>query len=570
MFASLLNHGRHGVVVRDLVRIQLTLVLALVITASTGAEASLAGTNQRILFVTTRDSGEIYAIEGDGTGEARVTRRDPNGFGAAWSPDGSTIAFTGGGNDDYANLWVMARDGSDPHPLVGLRWLAEALFDPDYSPNGARIVFSFAEKIYTVRADGTGLRRLTGGGRVGHEDWDPAWSPAGGAIAFTRDSRIYCMRPDGTRKQSLGPGDQADWSPNGEKIVFAVWQRNGRRDLYVMNADGSNRRRLTHTRADESRPAWSPRGGTIAFNRGGSLWLMHRDGSDAHRIARNAWAPAWAPGGRWLAFSRGKTIEHLGNPESATAVFTLRKDGTGLKRLLTPEFDRDVAPSPDGTKIAFTSVRPYSQSGVYVADADGTNEALLHTGEAPAWSPDSSTLILQDADGLYTINPDGSSATKLPAPTGAHDPAWRPDGLAVSFVARAGGCSDVYTMALDGTNLTRATDESCYPAPDDFAWAPDGTSLVFSGPACDFDDGCETDQIFSTTVPGGAATALTGPSPDYSDTAPSVSPDGMTIAFERWDWRGIAKPDVWIMDIDGTDETKLTSSGADRRPSWVP
>jgi TolB protein len=539
------------------------LAFALLVGSGAGA-ASSAG--PKIAFVSTRDSGEIYAIEADGTGEARVTRRAPSGFGPAWSPDGATIAFTGDA-ERSTNLWVMGSDGADPHPLANLRYLLpEASFDPDFSPNGRRIVFSLAEMIFTVRADGAELRRLTGFGRVGHEDWDPAWSPTGRAIAFTRDASIHRMRPDGTGKRRLGVGDQADWSPNGEKIVFSVWQRNGWRDLYVMNADGSNRRRLTQTRADESRPAWSPRGGTIAFNRGGSLWLMDRDGSDARRIARNALAPAWAPGGRVLAFSRVRA----GTVEGTMAIFKMRTDGTGVTRLLTPEFDRDVAPSPDGTKIAFTSVRPYSQSGVYVADADGTNELFVHSGESPAWSPDSAKLILQAADGLYTVDADGTDATKLASPAGAHDPAWHPDGSAVSFVASSGGCSDVYTMAVDGTGLTRATDAACYPAPVEFSWAPDGTKVFFSGPACDYDDGCETDQIFSATVPGGTARALTSASWEFDDGHPTVSPDGMKIAFDRWDWSGLGAQHVWIMNVDGTGATKLTSTGADHSPSWMP
>jgi TolB protein len=534
-----------------------------------------ATANGKIAFITTRDSGEIYTIEADGTGEAALTQRDPGGFGPAWSPDGSTIAFTGFADDGYANLWVMGRDGSDPRPLGDFRWVAGPAFDPDWSPTGGKLVFSQGFDIYTVKANGTGVQKLTDRGGRGHDDWDPAWSPAGGAIAFTRDARIYLMRPDGSGKRSLGPGDEADWSPSGRRIVFTVEQANGRGDLYVMNADGSNRRRLTNTRADESRPAWSPGGGKIAFQRGRSVWLMDRDGSNAHRIAWNAWTPAWSPGGSFLTFARVRTTEHLGSGESAFGIFTARRDGTEVTRLLTPEFDRKVAFSPDGTKIAFESVRPFSQSGVYVADADGMNESFIHSGASPAWSPDGLQLVLEDADGLYVVDADGSDPVKLPAPVDStgyaleevQQPAWRPDGAAVSFVAAGtDSCLDVYTMKLDGTAVTRVTGADCLPqVADGYDWAAGGDSIVHSGVGCFV--GCNA-QIFVSTVPGGTPTALTGPSEDDWDTSPAVSPDGTKIAFTRIDVSTFASPFIWLMDADGTDETKLTSGGADRAPSW--
>jgi Tol biopolymer transport system component len=547
--------------------------LALAVSLAAVQPSGGATANGKIAFITTRDSGEIYTIEANGTGEARLTQRDPDGFGPAWSPDGSKIAFTGTGR--WMNLWLMDRDGADPHPIADLRVDSGPGFDPDWSPSGGRLVFSSGYRIYTVRPNGTGLRRIGGAGT--YDAWDPAWSPAGGAIAFTLNGRIYRMRPDGSRQQRLGVGDHADWSPNGRRIVFTVWQTNGRGDVYVMNADGSNRRRLMNTpRADESRPAWSPGGAKIAFQRGRSVWLMDRDGSDQRRIARNASAPAWSPGGSFLTFSRLRTTEHFDIPESASGIFTMRRDGNGVTRVLTPEFDRDVTFSPDGTHMAFTSVRPFSQSGVYVADADGTNESFLHSGESPAWSPDGSQVILRDADGLYVVYANGTDALKLSSPVdadgdalqGVVDPAWRPDGAAVSFVAaEPDGCAEVYTMELDGENVTPVTAAACAPQVGEYDWAPGGASIVFAGSTCvDFE--C-TGRIFSAPVPGGVPTELTAAEADVDhDVEPAISPDGTKIAFTRFDFSGLASWDVWVMNVDGSNETKLTSGGADLAPAW--
>jgi Tol biopolymer transport system component len=356
-------------------------------------------------------------------------------------------------------------------------------------------------------------------------------------------------------------------------MVFTVWQPNGRGDLYVMNADGSNRRRLTNTRANESRPAWSPRGGKIAFQRGNSVWLMDPNGTNAHRLVWRAREPTWSPGGSFLAFSR---IREFGEFEAVVAIYTVRRDGTGVTRILTPEFDRDVAWSPDGAKVAFTSVRPFSQSGVYVADADGSDETFVQTGASPAWSPDSSQIVFADVDGLYVADADGSDPVKLPAPLDSsgdplrhvREPGWRPDGGAVSFVAsETGECPEVYTMALDGTAVTQVTAAACAPEVGSHAWVPGGASIVLGGTTCDEDFEC-TSQIFSAAVPGGTPVALTEGTDFTSDGDPAVSPDGTKVAFTRFDFTALADWDVWVMDADGSDETKLTSGGADLAPAW--
>jgi Tol biopolymer transport system component len=252
----------------------------------------------------------------------------------------------------------------------------------------------------------------------------------------------------------------------------------------------------------------------------------------------------------------------------------VRPNGTELQPLLTPEFDRDVAFSPDGTRMAFTSMRPFSQTGVYVADADGTNESFVHSGEAPAWSPDSSQIVLIDTDGLYVAEADGSPTAKLPAPEiggspleGLAHPRWRPDGGAVSFLARESGeCREVYTMELDGSDVMQVTATACVPGISEYDWTPGGANIVFSGFVCTPDFEC-TSRIYSVNVSGGTPTELTAPA-DGEDLDPAVSPDGMKVAFTRFDFSGLGSWAVWVMDIDGSEEIQLTTSGADRAPAW--
>ena len=533
-----------------------------------GAARSGAPADPRIAFVTNRSSAEIYVMDADGRGETPITHRHPNALGPAWSPDGSLIAFTGLSGDTSVQLWIIGANGGDPHPL-GFKGSAEqALLGPDWSPTGRRLVVSHVEDIFVVSRDGTKRRRLT---RGSGEDWDPAWSPAGGWIVFTRNGSIHRIRTNGTDRELLARGSEADWSPSGRRIVFAVERLpSGRRDIYSMRADGSGLRRLTATRADERGPAWSPGGGWIAFTRGrpGSVWVMRPDGSRAHRILGNAAEPSWSPGGRFVAFSRTRPFTDVdGDEETASAIFTMRADGSAVTRLLTPEFDGSVDASPHGTRIAYASVRPFSQSGVYVADADGANETLVHSGGSPDWSPDGARILLQDANSFYVVDPDGSNPSKLPDPGGLAfpgHPRWHPDGLRVSFVSGPLYCADVYVMDLDGTDLTRMTGVDCLPSVLDFDWHPSGTSLVFSAFPCE--DDCSR-RIYSAAVPAGLPTALTT-GPDLGDESPAVSPDGTRVVFTRFG--GLEDRWIWSMSIDGSAETRLTASRADYAPAWLP
>ena len=109
------------------------------------------------------------------------------------------------------------------------------------------------------------------------------------------------------------------WSPDGRQIAFAS-SREGSLDVYVMEADGANGRRLTSTKENDGHPTWSPDGKRIAFHRSdGHLYVMNADGSRVHRVTTTLLPetePAWSPDGRWLAYQQrvpGHRFERSGS-----------------------------------------------------------------------------------------------------------------------------------------------------------------------------------------------------------------------------------------------------------------
>jgi Tol biopolymer transport system component len=531
-------------------------------TVEAGAQA-----DDRIVFVSTRPAAEIHVMNADGTGRTAVTHRAPSGFNAAWSPDGARFAFNGFSGTSFG-LWVMDRDGGNVRSLGFNRPAADGgpVPDPDWAPGGRRLVVSHNRDIFLVNRDGTGRRRLTGGWP---HDWSPAWSPNGVWIVFTREGRLYRIRTNRTGLQHLGLGDEADWSPKGKRIVFTLGG-----NIHSMRADGKDRRRLTQSRADEHAPAWSPGGRRIAYTRGfvGDVWVMDADGSNRHQLIPDAAAPSWSPHGTFVSFTRTRTAPFPGgDTQEVTTIYARPADGSALaRRALTPEFDLDVEASPDGANIAWTSVRPYSTSGVYVADADGGNERFLHAGEGPEWSPDGTRILLRSQGSLYVVNADGSLPTQVPEPPG-HDFAflqtwrWHPDGNRVSFVSSGGtDCRDVYAMNLDGTGATRMTRDDCLPQPFDFDWDPAGSSLVFAGHPCEFED-CSP-QILRAAVPDGSPAVLAELPLEFDfQSDPRVASDGARVIFHRVAPIGIGE--IWSMNSDGSAQRRLTTNGA--APAWL-
>jgi len=220
-------------------------------------------------------------MNADGTNAKLIFHGENGGLALApqWSPSDEWIAFGGGfyflPRGRPARVMMMHPDGSELHELT--KTMGNSGF-PSWSPDGKRMVFRFwGEPEYGLRIinldDGSSTKLTTG------LDNFPGWSPKGDLIVFTRfsedDYDIYTIRPDGTRlkRLTITPGNDAHavWSPDGKHILFSS-ARLGFKDeaplydgipqpygeLFVMDADGSNQRPLTDNQWEDATPAWAP------------------------------------------------------------------------------------------------------------------------------------------------------------------------------------------------------------------------------------------------------------------------------------------------------------------------
>jgi Tol biopolymer transport system component len=192
----------------------------------------------------------IYVMNVDGSKLRQVTPDGADDYEPSWSPDGRKIAFKQGGGDFNGRIGVMNADGS------GRRLLTPASDDdlgPAWSPDGRRIAYigvspdSDFFEIDVMDADGSNKHRLKA--EVDTNNEPVTWSPDGQRIAFDDAFDIWVMDADGGNVHALGveDGEAPAWSPDGRRIAFATFRDNAEIDeIYVMNADGSDQRRLTH------------------------------------------------------------------------------------------------------------------------------------------------------------------------------------------------------------------------------------------------------------------------------------------------------------------------------------
>ena len=308
-----------------------------------------------------------------------------------------------------------------------------------------------------------------------------------GKIAFMRDGKIWIIdermnvrRLAPWHRLAAEPGFDRPltWSPDGSKLLFWNHSR-GRWDIWVMDANGTNRKNLTRTRTGGSRsPSWSPDGSRIAFMRDNprGLYLMSADGKSQERLStkghRDA-VPAWSPDGRRIAYTDARLVgDHV-----ALDIFVVDLDGQHEMRLV--EYGSDPAWSRDGEHLLFVGYRRGS-SDLFLIAPDGKNEVNLTNSPEREWSPvrspDGSRIAyLATSDGkteLRLMDANGTNAQRLTdfEETRWVELSWSPDGSWLAFVSGAEGNEAVYIIGINGQNLRKLVDGGArFPV-----WQPPG------------------------------------------------------------------------------------------------
>jgi Tol biopolymer transport system component len=192
---------------------------------------------------------------------------------------------------------------------------------PDWSSNGRKIAFAFMpdespQSIYVARPDGSHWKKVTGSKGFSVAVGEPTWAPNSKRLAYARDhdttrrSEIMRIDVDGTNKVNLTSNKRfessPDWSSTG-RIVY-VRRNSGPAEIYAMGDNGKNVDRLTNNDVPDRQPAWSPDGGGIVWQRGGTLFRMNARGRHVVNLGVNGRAPTWSPDGEKIAFATHEGI----------------------------------------------------------------------------------------------------------------------------------------------------------------------------------------------------------------------------------------------------------------------
>lgn len=237
--------------------------------------------------------------------------------------------------------------------------------------------------------------------------------------------------------------------------------RDGNLEIYIMNPDGNDQRRVTNNEYGDDSPALSPDGSQIVFfcNRDDpnpdtceqsclyQLYIVNSDGSSEHKLIETEFStmhPDWHPDGTRISFDTEFDLEG--------DIYVVNSNGSDLHLIIEDGFWADW--SPDGTQIVFASKRDGNVE-LYLADADGNNQRrLTQNGRLdyfPDWSPDGRRIafaVLEDR-AIYIMDADGSDERRLTHQGNAENPTWSPDGIWIAYQSSSDGDFEIYAINVE-------------------------------------------------------------------------------------------------------------------------
>ena len=474
-----------------------------------------------------RERGGIWLIPVDG-GRSSATAppappRPLTRFGSrpAWSPDGTTLTFQSESSPQVSDttapalalstLWLVAADGSDQRQLTRAGQPAGGHAAPAFSPDGRRIAFSTSpqrerSEIWSVSVDGNEPILMS---REPATGTDPTYAADGRSIYFSARSRevnaLWQLpisrrsgKPTGPAVQvkNLGLASirQLATSADGSQMAYAAMKTIS--NLWSLPIDPASARpagapvALTHGTGRNNRPAFSPDGGRIAFDRWQhgldvAVWTMAADGSDMRQLTVDAGSqtqPGWLPSGERVAYqsrAEGRRIFASIDLESAHKKILAELDG-----------DVDWARlSPDGTRLAFHSRGQDLGINLWLLDLiDGSRRQLTRADAFmgfPCWSPDGRWLAFQSKEGedshLMVMPATGGEPVRLTEEAGQNWPfSFSPDSARIAFAALRDGEWNLWWISRLTGEQQRLTESPRLGAYVRYpTWSPAGDRIIY-------------------------------------------------------------------------------------------
>ena len=259
-----------------------------------------------------QSSDQVCIMNADGTGYRRLTTDDGvRHFYPSLSPDGRRVLYSAFRQENAYEIYSYDLEDGSVDRLTNRIGVLTA---PEYSPDGKMITFtrwapnSGRYQIMLMERNGNNPNNIP---RV--EGWDPTWSPDGKRILFASDRngpvQLFVVRADGKNLSQVSnlPAirGRSDWSVLGQIVTYSgePWHR----ELYIMNADGSDSHQLTPTGGNSQGPSFSPDGKWVAFTayfdkyddiHGCEIYIIRTDGTDLRRLTNNDYCdyqPRWGP-----------------------------------------------------------------------------------------------------------------------------------------------------------------------------------------------------------------------------------------------------------------------------------
>lgn len=477
-----------------------------------------------------------FIMNADGS-DARRDETIQNLSSGIWSPDGSKVIFYKDGDAKTAYLANADSSGEIKLPFTfgNCQWSADGkrfLYQSGVRQSDAGL----NSNIYIYNLDTGIIDTIVEGPSF---DGDPSFAPDENSILFVseRDGNIEIYSKDlttsETKRLTFDPAHDAfpTYAPDGTQILFSSQRDKEDRDIFLMNSDGSDVRRVTNLPSNEniSNTCWS---------RDGTKILLQSDASDKDNI--------------YLV-----NIE----PFAPTPVFPDSADEV-----------RSVTPVPGSDKFVAMIENGAESFELWLLESSGKKIAKIasaNTQSVPKVSPDGEQIVfVNKVDGnseIFTVSLDGGEPQNLSdhAHTDA-SPAWSPDGKRIAFVSNRGenrAAFALFTMSSDGSDVRQlyfANSFAHYPA-----YSPEGKRIVFN----DDKIGGRTGnfELFSIDAEtGGDEQRLTFRR--RFDAQPTISPDGTRIAFVS-DIDG--NSEIYLMNSDGSGIVRITRDVADDNyPVW--